>query len=474
MFTLINLAVKNIVSRKSSFAIVLFISFSIALLVLSNSVFDSTEVGIEDVFKNSYTGDLVIRPKTKNQLSLFGDETPVTGRLTKIEMIPLYEEVKSIIQENKQIKDFLPQVTGIAEVETPEEDIYLYLFGVDSSHYLKLMPSIKLLEGSAFLSGEKGALLCKPVAEDLGVKIGDTIQFTVVDGPTFRIRAVPVTGIYEWKVENETMKQFCIIDSKTVRAVMNITETFSDAEIDENKTTLLQNLDSDFDDLFAEASDTEAVLEDVTVFSDSEKTEDVNENSSDWNFIIARTVNPEKASSTIRKLNKVFKNRGIDVEAVSWRQAAGRTAMYLYWMRIIFNAGILIILFAGFMVVNNALVINVLDRISEIGTMRAVGSSQAFIALLFMFETLFITISSGFIGSVLGSFFSSLVSAAQISFSNSFLIQLFGGTTLVTKITFNNIKNSFLLALFLGIIGWIYPLKTALKISPVSAMNGAK
>ena len=91
-----------------------------------------------------------------------------------------------------------------------------------------------------------------------------------------------------------------------------------------------------------------------------------------------------------------------------------------------------------------------------------------------MFETLFITISSGFIGSVLGSFFSSLVSAAQISFSNSFLIQLFGGTTLVTKITFNNIKNSFLLALFLGIIGWIYPLKTALKISPVSAMNGAK
>ena len=338
------------------------------------------------------------------------------------------------------------------------------------------MPSIKLLEGSAFLPGEKGVLLCRHVADVLGVTVGDTIQFTVADGPTFRIRAVPITGIYEWKVPNDTMKEFCIMDSKTVRAVMNIAETFADSEIDENKTTLLQDFDTEFgfDDLFSDASDTQAVLEDVSVFSEAGSADDMIEDSADWNFIVARTVNPEKTDKTIRKLNKEFKKKGLNVEAVSWRHAAGKTAMYLYWMRIIFNAGILIILFAGFMVVNNALVINVLDRISEIGTMRAVGAPQAFIALLFMFETLFITISSGIIGSVLGSFLSSCISIAHVSFSNSFLIQLFGGTRLVTKITFSNIQNSFLLALFLGIIGWIYPLRTALKISPVSAMNGAK
>ena len=40
------LAFKNIVSRKSSFVIVLFIAFAVMLMAVINSVFDSTENGI--------------------------------------------------------------------------------------------------------------------------------------------------------------------------------------------------------------------------------------------------------------------------------------------------------------------------------------------------------------------------------------------------------------------------------------------
>ena len=83
----LRLAFKNVISRKSSFIIVLFISFAIMLLVVTNAVFDSTENGVKQSFVNSFTGDIAIRPLSKSPLSLFGDETPVTGTLTKNECL---------------------------------------------------------------------------------------------------------------------------------------------------------------------------------------------------------------------------------------------------------------------------------------------------------------------------------------------------------------------------------------------------
>ena len=87
------LAYKNIVSRKSSFVIILFIAFAISLMVLVNSIFDSTENGIESVYSRSFTGDIVIRPAAKMPLSLFGDETPITGKLTEIPRLIPYADI---------------------------------------------------------------------------------------------------------------------------------------------------------------------------------------------------------------------------------------------------------------------------------------------------------------------------------------------------------------------------------------------
>ncbi len=81
---LLYLAFKNIISKKSSFVIIFFIAFAVMLLVITNAVFDSTEQGVQETFVSSFTGDIVIRPEYKSPLSLFGDETPVTGSLTKL------------------------------------------------------------------------------------------------------------------------------------------------------------------------------------------------------------------------------------------------------------------------------------------------------------------------------------------------------------------------------------------------------
>ena len=143
-------------------------------------------------------------------------------------------------------------------------------------------------------------------------------------------------------------------------------------------------------------------------------------------------------------------------------------------MRIIFNIGISIVLFAGFIIVNNTLVINVLDRTQEIGTMRAIGAKKRFISLQCMAETFIMTLTSGVIGVLLGTWACHLITKANIVLHNSFLIQLFGGDALQIFVTPLNVVKMFALVIGLGIVGWIYPVINAVRVSPVRAMQGAR
>ena len=60
-----------------------------------------------------------------------------------------------------------------------------------------------------------------------------------------------------------------------------------------------------------------------------------------------------------------------------------------------------------------------------------------------------------------------------IEFKNVFLIQLFGTDHLVVSTSFSIMCKSMLLSVLLGLLGWIYPVRTALKVNPVQAMQGA-
>jgi len=487
---ILKLAYKNVISRRSSFVIILFVSFAVCLFCTANALFDSTEQGVQENYISSFTGDLMIRPKSNSQLSLFGDETPVTGELTRINTVIPYDDIVQTLSLQKQVDSFFSQVSCMAAMEYGSNRFATYVFGVNGDEYLNAMTSIKLLQGSAYTAGQKGVMLCSKAAQKLGVQLGDIVQFIVTDGPYVRIRAAPLTAIFEYNIHNDIFDRFAIADADTVRSLLDIAETTSEQiiEIDEDNTTLLdQDIDFDFDSLFEDVSDSE-VLEtqdsyDFTEgFDETQLLPEVQDSdtpavyvpSSTWNFIVVRLKDAADAKKTIKKLNRIFHKKGWPVQATDWRHAAGSTALYLHWMRIIFNIGISIVLFAGFIIVNNTLVINVLDRTQEIGTLRAIGAKKRFISLQCMAETFIMTLTSGVIGVLLGVWVCHLITKANIILHNSFLIQLFGGEALAIFVTPLNVAKMFALVIGLGIVGWIYPVINAIKVSPVRAMQGAR
>ncbi len=468
----LKLAVKNIVTRKSSIIIVLFIAFAVSLFFAGNSVLDSTEHGIRETFTRSFTGDLIIRPKSRIPLSLFGDETPVTGELTDIPRVIPYGEICDYLASDRNIAGFFPQISGRALMEGGGARIPVAVFGADGTDYANNMSAMKITCGEAFSAGKKGLMVSNKLARQMGAGIGDIVQFTVVDGINTRIRALPVAALYDYSVDNTTLDRIVIADADTVRSLMDITDMSYEIEnLDDQVQNLLEaDIDSFEDDsFFASAGDTQAVTMEGSAITESQvKTGD----SGAWNFIVCRLVDGVSTHSAVRRMNRIFKKNGWPVEATDWREAAGSTAIYLYWMRRILNMGILAILAVGLIIVSNTLVINVLNRTREIGTLRAVGAGSPFISLECMAETCILAAAGSAAGCLLGLFLLYAVNRAGIVFTNPFLVQLFGGERFQVRAGSSALFRSLALMCLISVVGWIYPVRAALRISPVTAMAG--
>jgi ABC-type lipoprotein release transport system permease subunit len=483
---LLKLAFKSVVSRRSSLVIILFITFAVCLFCLANAVFDSTEQGVQTNYIASFTGDFIIRPKSKIQQSLFGDETPVTGELTVLDTVVPYEQITEKLKSMPEIAGTTGQISGAAMVERSDgaNRRAFYVFGVEGEEYLSLMQSIHILRGAPYAHGERGVMLCPQSAEKLGVDVGSTVQFIVADGPNYRIRAANVTAIFEYDIYNEIFGRFVIADPITVRSLLGITEVFSSDsyDLDEEATNLFsENNDfTDLDDLFADASDFDEALftEEEALISENTNPVQASEvdfsESTTWNYIIVRLKEGQNTKRVMRKVARQFRKNGWPVQVADWRHAAGSTALYLFWMRKIFNIGIVIVLAAGFIIVNNSLVINILDRTREIGTLRAIGAKKRFISLQCMTENLILTITSGILGVCAGRICIHFINKAHIVLHNSFLVQLFGADAITVHVTGGNVLKLFILVIALALLGWVYPVINALKVSPVDAIQGAK
>lgn len=484
MFYTFKLALKNILSRKSSFVIIAFITFAITMLIVINSVFDGTDNGIKTVFIDSFTGDLVIREKTKDNVSLLGNVSLIDESVYPVEELSFYPEISNYLDDLFEVKSYTPQISTLSLLEIENKKFKSAVFGIDSEKYLQIMPSIEIIEGSNFESDEKGILVSEAWIENFkneykkDIKIGDEVQLIFSDGNTFRIRALPITGIYKYPIRNEVLDKIVLADSSTVRSLLGMDEIYStESNIDSEDTNLIDSMDFNFDDmdsLFAEDSDfftEESNSVEFTGLFDNEVMQEENQ-ITNWHFIVVRLQDDVNVNSVIRKINTWAKQNGYPIEAINWRVAAGSTALYVYLLRIIFLIGVFIILFAGLIVVTNSLVINVLDRTKEIGTMRALGANKRTIAFLCMAETLILTIVSAFLSLIISFFVTLIMQKFPITLNNVFFQQLFGNNKLIPELTLSNIGFGFLLSLIIGLVSWIMPVIEALKISPIKAMKG--
>jgi putative ABC transport system permease protein len=190
-----------------------------------------------------------------------------------------------------------------------------------------------------------------------------------------------------------------------------------------------------------------------------------------WNFMLVKLTDPADTLRVIERLNTEFEARGLGAEAMGWEDAAADFIGTASQLVILFTVFMIIIGVVVLIVTMNLLLVSIMGRVPEIGTMRAIGAGRRFVRVLFFTETVILVSASALAGLLLGELLIPVINAFNIVFEGSVIRMLLGSGAIRLMPTFSAAAVSFLIILAGGIIANLYPVHVALSITPLNAMN---
>ncbi len=495
----IRMAFRNLVEHKAKSLIVgVLLALGVLILVLGNSFLDASKRGIEASFTANYTADLIITGKANGPVSLFGVQS--IGGLEETPIVPDYEKVFGyaaslpgvasisgsassfglITKDEERLED-------MAEDEDDEEmmDSFVMLFGVDPQNYWSVFPGLDIIQGERIRSGEPGIMLAEDRLERIGKRlkrdlaVGDEILIQGMGATGIRLRTVPIVGTFRQKSEGAGPEQLSYIDINTLRVLAGMTVGAGEnIELSSSETELLamDDLDALFtDDFFSiEEGESSAVLDfDLdAILGDTSARERLNEaDTGAWHSILLRLDGSQSPRAVAAKLNAWFAAEGIAAEAGDWQKAAGPYAQSVDVLRIVFTIAVIILAVVAVIIIMNTLVVSVIERTGEIGTMRALGAGKGFVRAMFAAETTVLSLTFGIVGIVLSFITVGILNAIGIEASNQFFEILFGGKVLNAIIDPLSVLASLAIIVAVGLAAHFYPVAVALRIQPVRAMQ---
>jgi ABC-type antimicrobial peptide transport system permease subunit len=180
---------------------------------------------------------------------------------------------------------------------------------------------------------------------------------------------------------------------------------------------------------------------------------------------------PSRIPQTMRDIEAAGSKAGFTLKAIDWQKASGLVGQFVTMIRAVLYVSVLIIFAVALVIINNALVMATLERIAEIGTLRAVGAQRRFLLGMLVVETLAVGALFGGLGSLLGIGIIMLMRMSGIPATNDTLYFLFSGPRLFPGLSPANIAIALFIVLVVSTLSSIYPGLLAMRVSPRQAMQ---
>jgi hypothetical protein len=156
---------------------------------------------------------------------------------------------------------------------------------------------------------------------------------------------------------------------------------------------------------------------------------------------------------------------------LDWQTASGFVGQFVTLIRLVLFTAVLIFFAVAIVIINNAMVMATLQRVKEIGTMRAIGTQRRFVVVMLLVEIAAIGLVFGLGGALLGGGVVALVRAAGgIPATNDILFFLFAGDALLPRLGALAVGTSLTIVLLVSILSALYPALIAMRVTPVEAM----
>lgn len=176
----------------------------------------------------------------------------------------------------------------------------------------------------------------------------------------------------------------------------------------------------------------------------------------------------EKVPEIVNKLRKKYP----DYEIKSWKAIQPELAMQTDYINMMYYIFIIFILAAlGFGIVNTMLMV-VLERIKELGMLMAVGMNKLRVFMMIMLETVFLSLTGGIVGMVLGALSIWITGNTGLDLRVLFgegLAALGYSAHIFPTISWDIFFGVAGLVILTGIVASVYPARKALKLNPAEA-----
>lgn len=472
--------------RTKTLIIGILVAFGVSILVIGNSILESITKGMEASFVENFTGDLIVRNESDEAVGFiggFGAAPPALAGFT---------DVEAYLQKQDGVVATTPLLTGSASLSKNDETLaFASLWGVQPSSYFEMFPDKFILtEGELLKDGEAGILLPQAlideVLEEQGVelRVGETILLSGQNDTTgTKIREVKVRGIGYYENSAGLLDLISLVDANTLRSLTGLTAVSPNvpdaapitAASDAAASDASRGASPNGDDLFGDSLVTEiegaqeaAEINFENILGDtSVRNRYLTLDNQAWHFLLLDLgdASPDEITAGLSTLN------GTELVVENWRWGAGLVAELAFTLRTILNVVILVIAVVAVIIITNTLLLSIMERMGEIGTIRAMGGQKGFVRRLITTEVLTITLLFGLVGVAFGGLTIGLLNVLGLPASNVFLQILFGSSVLKPVLSISALYLSVIAVTVIGVVASLYPTSVALGVSPVRAMQ---
>jgi len=184
---------------------------------------------------------------------------------------------------------------------------------------------------------------------------------------------------------------------------------------------------------------------------------------------------PSKLAETMREVRAALASARLDMKVVDWQQAAGMVGQFISLARVVLYTASAIIFAVALVVINNAMVMATLQRVKELGTLRAIGAQKGFVLEMLVLEIGAVGVVFGALGAVLGAAAVWLIRArGGIPATNEQLYFFYSGPTLQPVLSAASMAVSLAIVLAVSLLSGIYPALLGMRVSPLDAMQSAE
>ncbi len=510
MKLIFTIALRNLFRHKGKSLVIGIILFLGAfIMTIGNGIITGLNSGLQENIVNKFTGDIVLISEKQESNAVI---ISMMGK--PIEMINNYTLIKKLLQGLPYIDKYIPLAQGTAMLlnEDGEPD-FNFLLGVNFEEYQKMFGNLKVIEGRLPKVGERGLLLtdmnrktnyeyllnawvippntkvvtsnfsqeAKLSFEQHKLKIIDSMIFMGMNEKNSALDIKPsIIGVIKFKALNSFFGYLNLIDIESFRECFGyVTAQDSASSLDKDKSKLLAMESENLDDLFSDkqlfvqekVNQNDYSLNNLQTKLEKKVTTNINLDNGTYNQVYIKLKPGTKLDNAVKKLNISLKKNNLGVKAITWKQALGEMADMATVIKVALFVFVMFIFFVAIIIIMNTLSMAALERIPEIGMMRAIGARKSFVALMFFYETLFMSLVFGGAGIVVGAIVIKILSLMNITTTNEMIQLVFGGDKFHPFLTVMDFVLCAIQLLIVTVIATIYPILVASRIKPLDAIN---